>query len=56
MRAMRVLKAIVAGLGGGVVFQAAACDTTTITTELVNALAPTLINIALSALLGGAGF
>ena len=55
MKAMRVFKAICAGLSGGVLLQAAGCDTGAITTELFNVVAPVLLNAALGGALGGVG-
>jgi hypothetical protein len=49
----RHFRVIGAALGGGMLLQSGGCDASGVTTEVLNSLLPTLLNILLSSLVGG---
>lgn len=55
MRAMRLVKAVCAGLSSGVLLQVGGCDSGALAPELLTSVGPQLFGFALSALMGGVG-
>jgi hypothetical protein len=54
MKTMRLCKVLGGVLAGGMLLQAGGCDTTTLTSDMIGACVPLIIDFALNALLGGA--
>jgi hypothetical protein len=55
MGTIRMWKLLTAGLGGGLLLQTGGCDASALATQLVNEVAPIIVDYALEALLGGLG-